>query len=104
MERILRLTLHKKAFAVMMTGEKSVEYRKPSKWIISRLKKQYDFVEFVNGYGAHRPRFMCEYLGWEKVPSSFEVQWNDLHVTVETGDICIYLGPITQPPRFKKLD
>lgn len=53
----LNLSLHKLPFDVMLTGEKDKEYRKPSKWIVSRLYnkdgtlKKYDVVKFVNGYG-----------------------------------------------------
>ena len=35
--KVLRLTLKKKAFDVMVTGEKQEEFRKYSKWIESRL-------------------------------------------------------------------
>ncbi len=51
--RILHLTLSKMPFEVMVTGEKSTEYREPSKWILSRLQgKDYDLIKFVNGYGS----------------------------------------------------
>jgi hypothetical protein len=35
--KILHLTLSKLPFEVMATGEKTTEYRKPSKWILSVL-------------------------------------------------------------------
>lgn len=94
--KILRLTLHKKAFEVMATGEKTVEYRKPSEWIMSRLRnKQYDAVEFVNGYGANRPRFRTRYLGYSEAKSSFhKMYYNGLIVTVTCGDIIIHLGEV----------
>ena len=47
----LKLSINKKAFDVMVTGEKTEEFRDESKWIMSRLKKDYDFVQFTNGYG-----------------------------------------------------
>ncbi len=68
--KILRLTLKKEPFDVMVTGEKKCEYRNPSKWIYSRLynkmgmPKHYDFVEFTNGYGKGKPMFLCEYKGF----------------------------------------
>lgn len=72
--KTLKLTLTKKPFEVMLSGEKQEEFRVPSQWIESRLLewvgpklnkvkqlRQYDFVEFTNGYGENRPRFVCEF-------------------------------------------
>ena len=54
--KILKLTLSKLPFDVTVTGEKTIEYRKPSKWILSRLKgKHYRKIWFTNGYGKTRP-------------------------------------------------
>jgi hypothetical protein len=94
-ERVLRLTLHKKAFEVMKTGEKFIEYRKPTRWIMSRLVKDYDVVEFVNGYGKTRPRFRAKFLGFHTImcPQYFEYS-NGLKVYVEWGDIAIKLGDV----------
>ena len=48
---ILKLTLKKKWFDLMIVGKKNKEFRKPSKWIDSRLiGKSYNFVKFTNGY------------------------------------------------------
>jgi len=66
----LKLTLHKMAFDVMITGEKKLEFRTPGKWLYSRLfdqktgkPKPIKYVEFTNGYGAHMPKFTCEFKG-----------------------------------------
>ena len=59
----LKLSINKKAFDVMVTGEKCEEFRDESKWILSRLKKSYDYIQFTNGYGNERPVFIAEYLG-----------------------------------------
>jgi hypothetical protein len=54
--KILKLTLQKQPFEVMVTGEKTSEFRRPSYWLMNRLvdkngnKKHYDYVEFINGY------------------------------------------------------
>ena len=46
----LKLTLKKMPFEVMVTGEKKIEFRCPSKWIESRLfdkensKRNYKFI------------------------------------------------------------
>ena len=63
----LYLTLKKQAFDVMKTGEKKEEYRKESKWIMSRLNKDYKYVKFTNGYRKESPSFIVEYKGWERV-------------------------------------
>lgn len=95
--RILRLTLSAGPFEVMATGEKTIEYRKPSQWIKSRLYgKSYDFVEFSNGYGPQVPRCTAVYLGWDYFPNgmqSFEYS-NGFKHQVFKGDIRIFLGEI----------
>ena len=71
--KILKLTLKKEPFDVMITGEKRNEYRNNSEWMRSRLydkmgkKRQYDLVEFTNGYGKDRPKFTVKFLGFEKI-------------------------------------
>lgn len=83
---ILRLTLHKKAFEVMVTGEKTDEYRDDSDWIRSRLydkngnPRHYDAIEFTNGYGDHRPRFVTNYLGFTVVNSVNRTYSNGLEL------------------------
>lgn len=68
--RILKLTLKKAPFEVMVTGEKKSEYRTNSKWMYSRIyhpmgmPKQYDYVEFTNGYGKDKPKFLVEFKGF----------------------------------------
>lgn len=62
---ILRLTLKKKWFDMIASGEKKEEYRKPGKWIYSRLDgRRYDRVEFKNGYGTDVPTCEVEYLDY----------------------------------------
>jgi hypothetical protein len=63
--RTLELTIKRQWFDMVSSGEKKEEYRKPSKWIGSRLfGKDYDTVRFRNGYRADSPVCVCEYLGW----------------------------------------
>ena len=65
--RVLRLTLKRKWFGMIASGEKREEYREPGKWIMSRLVgKEYDAVEFANGYGRNVPRVTCRFLGWTR--------------------------------------
>jgi hypothetical protein len=64
--RVLRLTLKKRWFDMIASGEKREEYRIPGKWILSRLEgKEYDRIEFKNGYGPNVPTMEVEYLGWK---------------------------------------
>lgn len=63
--RILRLTLKRKWFDMIASGEKREEYRVPGPWILSRLEgKTYDRIEFKNGYGKDVPTMEVECLGW----------------------------------------
>ncbi|MEY4246323.1 MAG: hypothetical protein RLZZ245_3908 [Verrucomicrobiota bacterium] len=80
--RVLRLTLKRQWFDMIASGEKREEYREQGKWIDSRVNanKEYDVVEFKNGYGPDVPCCVVEYLGydwaagnpaWGAVPGKF---------------------------------
>lgn len=61
----LQLTIKKRWFDMIATGVKREEYRKPSKWILSRLEgKSYDLISFRNGYKSNSPTIICRFLGW----------------------------------------
>lgn len=97
--KTLYLTVHKKAFEVMITGEKHEEYRKPSKWIISRLfdknmqPKKYDVVKITNGYKKDSPYFIAEFHGLSNWKITTDLYFsNGLKVQIEPGDIIIKLG------------
>lgn len=64
--RVLRLTLKKKWFDMIAGGQKKEEYRKPGRWIEARVnsRRQYDVVEFRNGYGPDAPKVFAEYKGF----------------------------------------
>ncbi len=64
--RVLRLTLKRKWFDMIASGEKKEEYRDPGQWIKSRVNdlKEYDAVEFRNGYQPNAPTVLVEYLGF----------------------------------------
>ena len=96
--RILHLTLSKMPFEVMVTGEKSTEYREPSKWILSRLQgKDYDLIKFVNGYGSNKPYFLAKFRGWEVETNPYSVEFsNGLKVTTKKGTVKIYTGEIVE--------
>jgi hypothetical protein len=95
----------------MVTGEKNVEIRKPSNWILQRLFNQgglgtprkYDFVKFVNGYGPNRPYFIAEFQGIKIMQNTHEVTFGNeiepklnFRVRVEPNDILIALGEIRE--------
>lgn len=96
--RILHLTLSKMPFDVMVTGEKSTEYREPSKWILSRLQgKDYDLIKFVNGYGSDKPYFIAKFRGWEIETNPYSVDFsNGLKVDSKKGTVKIYAGEIVE--------
>jgi hypothetical protein len=100
--KVLKLTLAGGPFNVMATGEKRTEYRKPSDWIASRLmdpagqEKDYDMVEFRNGYGPDVPMFMAHYYGFTRAIADYSMTYsNGLAVAVKKGDFKIHLGPVT---------
>lgn len=96
--RVLYLTLSKLPFEVMLTGEKSTEYRVPSKWILSRLQgKKYDLIKFVNGYGSDKPYFIAKFRGWEFETNPHTVYFsNRLKVVSKIGMVKIYVGEIIE--------
>lgn len=90
MKRILKLTLKKKWFDMIASGRKREEYRTPGKWILSRLAgKDYDVVEFKNGYGANVPTVLVEYRGWKM--SSGLKEWGAMpsvqYATIKLGRV-----------------
>lgn len=98
---ILKLTLKKQWFDLMLKGEKRIEFRKPTKWIESRAIRNgqwrsYDFVEFVNGYGADKPAFVAVFDGFHRLPRAREYHYGELVVKAEKGDILIFIGKIVE--------
>ena len=79
--KILKLTLEKKWFDMILSGEKKEEYREVKDYWMKRIAGipgcgtsynftllrdrknkciEYTHVEFTNGYGSHRPRMLVE--------------------------------------------
>lgn len=103
--RILKLTLKKAPFEVMVTGEKTSEYRTNSKWMISRIygkngfPKQYDYVEFTNGYGGYLPKFLVEFKGFHFLGHGIHTEpySNGFHIGyLPSGTIEIKLGKVVK--------
>jgi len=66
--RILRLTLTKQWFDLIVKGEKKFEYREYKKHWMSRLLcssgiRNYDEIHFTNGYGKDKPFARVEFDG-----------------------------------------
>jgi hypothetical protein len=61
--KTLKLTLHKQYFDAILRGEKKNEYRQIKKAWFKLWTNKYDFIEFTNGYGKHRPFMKVECLG-----------------------------------------
>lgn len=87
----LELTLKRRWFDMVASGEKKEEYRAPSDWILSRLHgKQYAHVRFRNGYAKKSPVVVCEYLGWETGHGKLE--WGagfDIVVIIKLGRVIV---------------
>lgn len=100
--KVLHLTLTAWPFETMQLGYKDREYRKPIKWIRSRLidsktgkDKPYDVVLFRNGYEKTKPYFVAKFLGYEIAQRNYTVEYrNGFKVHVRKGDYRIKLGAI----------
>lgn len=108
--KILHLTLSKKPFEVMVTGEKNEEFRVGSDWIRSRLIdkkdkwKNYDAIKFVNGYGKDKPYFICKYDGFMECYMDVAIREYSNGLKVEgigKGDFIIYCGEIIEKGNLK---
>jgi hypothetical protein len=99
--KTLFLVVYKHWFDLMLSGIKKFEYRKRSRWILSRIEnKNYDCIKFSNGYGMDKRFFLCEYKGFricEKVENIF---FDKYEIILEPGDIVIELGKILEKGNF----
>lgn len=101
--KTLHLSLKKAPFEVMVTGEKTEEFRKCSNWIFSRLVnidgtlKEYTHVKFVNGYGATKPYFITVFDGFiQTISGGTRLYSNGLKVVYNDGDFILSLGEIIE--------
>lgn len=58
--RVLHLTLKKKWFDMIASGEKREEYREVKPYWSKRLNKKYDVIQFRNGYRPDSPTMRVE--------------------------------------------
>jgi hypothetical protein len=62
----LKLTLHRDYFEAIAAGRKVEEYRKIKPYWTTRLVgRNYDEINFRNGYNPDSPFMRVEYLGYE---------------------------------------
>ena len=93
----LHLTLKKKWFQLMLSGQKQVEIRKRSEWIQQRLiNKDYDIIRFVNGYGKEKPFFTCKFKGYVIAKKDEELTFGNEIVNVKKGDYKIFFGDVIE--------
>lgn len=100
--KILDLVVHEQAYEVMATGEKGMEYRKPTDWIKKRLfakcglvRKNYDYVRISHGYKTDRPYFIAVFNGFYVETIQYKKFYSTgFGVEIEKGDYCLMLGKI----------
>ncbi|PIO07908.1 hypothetical protein COU59_02525 [Candidatus Pacearchaeota archaeon CG10_big_fil_rev_8_21_14_0_10_34_12] len=82
--RVLHLTLHKKWFDEIKSGKKKEEYREIKPYWINRLfdnkgkPKNFDIVEFRNGYSKNARKMSVEFLGLKKIKSEIVIKLGEL--------------------------
>lgn len=61
---ILHLNLHREYFAQIAAGTKRIEYREQTPYWKRRLEgREYDAIQFRNGYATRAPELLVEFLG-----------------------------------------
>jgi len=105
--KILHLTLKKKWFDMIVSGEKKEEYREKKTYWCRRLvdgfsesekngkcysnlpAKKYDTVKFTNGYSKNAPSFIIECLGIEigKAKPEWSDNWQGDVFIIKLGEI-----------------
>ena len=111
--KTLFLTLNKKPFDIMVTGEKNKEYRVLNDWMRFCLfnkdnsPKHFDCVRFTTGYDKTRSYFIADFLKVEEYncPCDFpEVYSNGFSVgAMPFGCFVIYLGSIIEVGNLKQI-
>ena len=66
MTKILHLNLYKKYFDDIVNGTKTIEYRKKTDYWKQRIEgREYDYIQFRNGYAKVAPTMLVEYNGYK---------------------------------------
>ncbi len=65
---ILHLNLHREWFAAIAAKTKRIEYRRRTPYWKTRLEnRQYDVIQFRNGYATDAPGMLVEFLGVHRI-------------------------------------
>lgn len=105
--KVLVLSVTKQWFDLMETGEKTSEFRKPTKFIKDRLynkdgsSKHYDYILINNGYGYHLPYFIAKYEGFGTCYNNQYIFSDGSNLTVLLEDYNIFLGDIVYKANIK---
>lgn len=100
-KKTLHLTLKKKWFDLIRSGQKKKEFREGKQYWRRRLLDSegfainFDEVLFRNGYGAKAPWVLVEWKGLGVIGGSLDELWLDDHgEEVNNGDFVILLGNV----------
>lgn len=81
--KILHLNLHRGFFAAIAARSKRIEYRERTPYWQKRLEgRQYDVIQFRNGYATEAPVMQVEFLGVKKIH-----KWGAPHYAIQLGRI-----------------
>ena len=75
----LKIVIKAQWFDLIATNQKKIEYREQAPFWESRLydktgkKREYDFIEFINGYNTNAPRMITEYKGFNIKDGLFNI-------------------------------
>jgi len=68
MVSVLHLNLHREFFSQIAAGTKRTEYRSQTPYWKKRLEnRQYDAIQFRNGYATKAPEMLVEFLGRRRI-------------------------------------
>jgi ASC-1-like (ASCH) protein len=79
----LHLNLRREYFAEIVAGTKRIEYREQTPYWRRRLEhRQYDVIQFRNGYATKAPEMQVEFRGVRKVR-----KWGRRYYAIRLGRI-----------------
>lgn len=68
---ILRLTIKREYFLLILSGQKTEEYRDRKPYYDNKFQKKYTHIFFVNGYNKNSPTILKELLKIEKTKTRY---------------------------------
>lgn len=84
---VLPLTLKKKWFDMIASGEKKEEYRDLKTYWITRLEKKIDTIHFKNGYSNGVPEMYVKCKGISVGVGRLEWGWDEKCFVIKLGEI-----------------